>query len=512
MSIMKRVFRLSLVAGALSVAFAAVPVASQLTEGGMDSRWLPFIGCWEAVDAYDEIGLLCFSSVAGGVAVTNYVEGEVSSVELLAADGEPRQVSAEECEGWESLTFSTDGRRVFTTTDFFCGDSEVRVGTGVMSFLSPTSWADVRALDVEGQTIAWVQEYQLAGPKALREHGVEDLASGGGVMVRSARMAASAVINIDDVIEASSVMGDKAVETWVILKGDDLRVDAGDLLMLADTGVSGELIDAVVVVSNPKEFSIEVGHDVERQEIAPYPVHYRGYMSAAHYWGPDWGPGYYYGGSPYYGGYGYYGGSPYYGGYGYYDGRYRYGYWGARPGYVVVTPRRKSGGSVYRDGYRRGSDAERRRVPSRGANPEVTGSGGGASSSGSGAPVRRAKPRRRTSGEGSPQASGTPSVRLGSERAISPERGSTARRITPRPSRAELLPTASGTMQAPVSRGTARSRVPQVRSPSARSFPSVPQVSPPIRPSAARPAIGSATTGRDLTRTSGPVRRPSGSL
>ena len=55
--------------------------------------------------------------------MTNYVEGEVSSIELLVGDGERRSVSAEGCEGWESLVFAEDGRRAFTQTEFLCGDS-----------------------------------------------------------------------------------------------------------------------------------------------------------------------------------------------------------------------------------------------------------------------------------------------------------------------------------------------------------------------------------------------------
>ena len=44
-----------------------------------DARWLPFVGCWEAVDAEDSIGLLCFTPAGGGVDLVNYVDGEVAS-------------------------------------------------------------------------------------------------------------------------------------------------------------------------------------------------------------------------------------------------------------------------------------------------------------------------------------------------------------------------------------------------------------------------------------------------
>ena len=508
MRVVNRFLGLSLWAGGLFLVAHATPITAQLNENGMDARWLPFIGCWEAVGAEEEIGLLCFESIAEEVEVTNYVGGEITSVEILAADGEPREVSAEECEGWESLVFSEDGRRAFTVTDFFCGDSEVRAGTGLMTFLSATSWADIRALNVEGESVAWVQEYQLASPGTLREYEIEDPVAGRGFMVRSARMAASALITIEDVLEASTVMDDKAVETWVVLQGDDLRVDAQDLLVLADAGVSEDLIDAVVVVSNPQEFMVEVGYDVDQYQIDPYPVHYRGYMSAGFYGGPAWGVGRYYGYSPYYGGYGYY------------DGFYRYGYWGARPGYVTVIPRRNAGGAVYRDGYRRGSNGAGEGVRRRGAGQEATNPGRASSDGGSGGTTRRAKPRRRTSGEASPLASQRSPVQagprtLGSERAGS--RGEAVRRIATRRSGSESLAANHGVIRAPIRQETTRSAAPQSYrpiSPVNTRTPS-PRVSNPRIPSAStRPAqtsVMSRPGARGPVHSSGAVRRPSGS-
>ena len=508
MRVVNRFLGLSLWAGGLFLVAHATPLTAQLNENGMDARWLPFIGCWEAVGAEEEIGLLCFESIAEEVEVTNYVGGEITSVEILAADGEPREVSAEECEGWESLVFSEDGRRAFTVTDFFCGDSEVRAGTGLMTFLSATSWADIRALNVEGESVAWVQEYQLASPGTLREYEIEDPVGGRGFMVRSARMAASALITIEDVLEASAVMDDKAVETWVVLQGDDLRVDAQDLMVLADAGVSEDLIDAVVVVSNPQEFMVEVGYDLDSYEIDPYPVHYRGYMSAAHYWGPAWGAGRYYGYSPYYGGYGYY------------DGFYRYGYWGARPGYVTVIPRRNAGGAVYRDGYRRGSSGAGESDRRRGSGPEVTNPGRASSDGGSSGTTRRAKPRRRTSGEASPLASQRSPVQagprtLGSERAGS--QGEAVGRIATRRSGSESLAANHGVIRAPIRQETTRSAAPQSYrpiSPVNTRTPS-PRVSNPRIPSAStRPAqtsVMSRPGARGPVHSSGAVRRPSGS-
>lgn len=547
---MKRTVGTTLALGAFAL-LAAPPSAAQVDEPQMDSRWLPFVGCWQAVGAEEEIGLLCFAPSGDGVEVTNYVDGDVSSIELLVADGAQRSVSAEGCEGWESLVFSEDGRRAFTTTEFLCGDSETRQGTGVMTFLSTTAWADVRALEVEGEPFAWVQEYELASLETLGEHEIADPASGIGMAVRSARMAASAGIDLDDVVEAAAVMDDKAVETWVVLQGDDLRADAGDLMALADAGVSDEVIDAVVAVSNPEEFMVEVGHDVERYDVPAYPIHYRGYMSVAHYWGPGWAPGYWYGYSPY---------TAFYGGYGYRGLGYRYGYYGYRPGIIVVSPRGNRGGAVYKEGgYRQGGDRAGRTARPRGSEPAAT--GGGARSSGT--PSRRAQPRRRTSGEATPQTSGISSTGV---RPVAPNRGTTgatSRRVAPRPtgaapSRGRTItrapaagrtPTRSAAPRATPNRASrpTGSRISRPSAPNRVSRPSgarrgsasrpqgpgrvsAPRASRPSRPSGGRPtasrpsassrpaarssrpsgARSSRPSGARGSRPSGPARRPSG--
>lgn len=395
------------------LAFAAtvLPAHAQDT----DARWLPFVGCWEAVGAEDEIGLLCFTPSDGGVELTNVVDGEVGSVERLAADGRQRPINAEGCEGWESVEFSEDGRRAFTRTEFTCAEGDARTGTGVMAFTAPNMWVDVRELDVDGETVAWVQEYVLADAERLSEADVSDPAADMRMAVRSARMAAAAPIALDDVEEAATRMGDRAMETWVVAQSDAFDVDADALVRLADGGVSDRVIDAVVAVSHPERFMVEAGAPAEEVAAGPKPTHYRGYMGFNPWFGPAYG----------YSGYGRFGYAPYgrfgyspfaysrfgysrfgFGGFGY--GGYGYGYWGSRPGIVIIDRRPSdSGGRYYNgQGYRpRGSTTPSGRSarPRGGSRPSFsTGRAGGRTAAPSrGGGTRSAKPRgakRRRSG------------------------------------------------------------------------------------------------------------------
>jgi len=396
-----RTWNTGIVLGVLATLAIAAPTQAQ---EGTDARWIAFIGCWEPVNGGVEDGLLCFSPSDGGLEMLNIVEGEVLATEQLIADGQRRSVLADGCEAWESVEFSADGRRVFTRSDFECGTDVARKGTGVMAFVAPNRWIDVRALDVDGEVVAWVQEYLLVGPERLAQEGVSDPAQG-FTGVRVGRMvAASTAIGLDDVEEAVDHMDAKAVETWVAAQQDPFDLRAEDLVRLSDRGVPDGVIDVVVAVSYPDKFVVDPSAPIQAAEgdRRMGDAAYRGYS------------GY----SPYYGGVGYsrygyssFGYSPFgFSSVGYYGGGYVGGYPGYRPTTVIIGRRESDGGGRVQNGrgYTRGSSGSGgvARPRSGGSRPAASvGSGGSrgsgsaaGSSSGGRSTGRKAKPRRRSGG------------------------------------------------------------------------------------------------------------------
>jgi hypothetical protein len=403
-----RTILFALVGAALLPAGLASPLHAQETDG----RWLPFVGCWEALGAEnteDETanGLVCFRLEGDGVTLTNHVGGELVSTEVLVADGRRQQVSVEGCEGAETVRFSEDGRRVFTQTDFTCGTEDTRAGTGVMAFVSATRWIDVRSLEAGDQPFAWFQAYRLVGPDRMVEEGVEDPAEGLGMAVRSARAAAAAALDLDDVIEASRAMDATAVESWLVLRGDEFDPSADDLVALADADVPESVIDAVVAVSHPDRFVARTDAPPQQAD-APVRRGYRGWMAYDPFWGNRWAFGY--GWAPYAFGYSPFWARPYYGYGGFYGGYYGYGNAGYRPGTIVID-RRSSGGRVYRGrGYSRsysgsGTAATGGRIarPRGGSGTQPSYSRGGGGSAGRATPSSGSRPtgrkaKRRPSG------------------------------------------------------------------------------------------------------------------
>lgn len=348
----QRRFTLGILLGAWLIIVVPLAEAQEV-----DSRWVPWIGCWQAVDETAAAPLLCVVPLTGEAAVEmlTIVDGQVVARESIFTDGQQHAVSREECEGWESAEFSGDSRRIYVRTELTCGAGESRSSTGVMSWVSPFEWLEVRTMEVDGQNVPWSLRYRLASQADFQAAGQGDLISVQGGEARRARMAASVPLTLADVIDATENLSGETVQVWVVERGEPFRLDASGLIEMADAGVPAGVIDVVVAVSYPERFVVNDGATLERRpaegargrrsvgfgrSLNPFDDPFYDPYSRYGYYSPyrsrlDYGLGYY-------GGYGYgYGGYGYgYGGFGL--GGYNYGY----NGYgvpIIVVGRRSSG-------------------------------------------------------------------------------------------------------------------------------------------------------------------------
>jgi hypothetical protein len=395
--------RMTLVTGLLGAALFVTSFVSEVQAQGGDNRWLPFIGCWEPMDTGEDVSLLCFRAEGSSVEMFNVTDGEVAATEQLVADGQRRSVTAEGCTGGEGVDFSADGQRLFTNSAFQC-DGEVRSGSGVMSFISPTQWIDVRSLEISGDPVSWVQRYELADVETLANQGIEDFAGSNRVMIRTMRSRAARDIDIQDVEEAVERINARAAEVWVAAHETPFELSGSELVRLVENGVPESVIDVMLAVSYPNQFmvtpegaaaeaTVSDEYAMRYPSYAGYPG-YRGFRS--YLWDPLYSPmGYSYGRGYGYSPFGYYG-------YGAGYGRGFGGYYGYTPVGVVIQPRApiQQGRMTRGQGYTRGSGGTDSR-PRSGARPSDNsggasasgGSGAGRSSSGGGSGGRTARRR-----------------------------------------------------------------------------------------------------------------------
>ncbi len=356
--------------------------------GGADGQapntrigWQPFLGCWQADGADEELGILCFAAVGDQVEMLTIADGAITHREPFPADGQLRQIEEEGCVGTESARFSDDQRRIYTTSEIACQGQAPRSGTGIIFMPSAGEWVDVRSSQVRGEeAAAWVQWYVRTDESPLNELGIRSGRATGPLAVRGVASFTMAPITIDDVIDASESVDAKAVEAWIAEVSQEFAgLDSEDLLKLDAAGVSGGVIDVVVAVSFPERFA--VSEDAARGQ--------GGYVGLR----PLWADPYHYG----YGRYGY-GYSGWYSPYGYSYGRYYSPY---RTVIVDVTPiSRNIGGRVIAGrGYSQGSSGSSSVSPGRGYT--------GSASMGSSSRIGSSSVGARSSGGGSSRSSST---------------------------------------------------------------------------------------------------------
>ncbi|HWP36678.1 MAG TPA: hypothetical protein VNL18_03900 [Gemmatimonadales bacterium] len=338
--------------------------ANLLAQQAMDSRWLPWLGCWRAgaeSETPDVVVCVRPSLDDNGIEIATIENGQVASSRIIVADGERRAIADEDCSGWQSATFSADGRRVFLRSELTCTDDARRTGSGIMAIASPDEWLDAQAVGLGSERAPRVSWYRAATGADAPE-GFEASAQR---MTRAAeaRLLASAELSLEDVREAAEHVDPEALVAFLIERNQVFDLDADDVAALADAGVPNDVIDVLVAVSYPGRFAID--RQAMRASWQPDPPSERrggrrGYGDPFG-WG-WWGRGGYFGAcfsGLYWSFYcpGLY--SPYYGGaYGWYDPYwYGGGYW--RP--VIVVRDRTSGSQAGRAaggrGYTRGGDS-----------------------------------------------------------------------------------------------------------------------------------------------------------
>lgn len=377
--------RLLVTAGAtvVALALAAPAIHAQQT----DSRWVAWLGCWQARElTADRAGeQLCIvpTSAFDGVEMATVRGGEVVARETVIANGERIARTKEGCTGWESARFSEDAHRVYFRSEYQCEGGTTRVSTGLLSFSSPAEWLDVQVVNVGDENAARVLSYRPVRPSTLLPAEIESALQGRDLAVSSARTALASAISVDEVIEASERVGPDAVMAWIAERGQPFALDGDALRRMSDANVSPDVVDMVVAVSYPDVFQVDrttLENERRPQDRSAEDYAYPGYRDPY---------GRYVGWDPFYR-FGLYSSSYYYSPYGV-GTRYgwRYGY---RPVIVVIDD----------DGF--GNDSRRpgRVVRGRGYTRDPAGSSSG-SASGSTSSVGRAT----TSGGSSAGSSGS---------------------------------------------------------------------------------------------------------
>ncbi len=314
-------------AGAL-VAIAGVPLAAQ--QAAVTKGWQGWIGCWATQSsASSPIALaggpfVCVlpTSDANVVDVATVAEGKVIARQRIDASGKALPIDAKECTGTKLGHWSADGRRVFLRADAVCGGTSLTT-TGILAMTPNGEWLDIQSNAAGGGSSLRVIRYADAGMPSSIPTEIASVLNAREVAVQGARVAAGAPIGTSAVIEATKLADSSVVAAWLLERQQPFRIDASQLVSLAESGVPAAVTDAMVAVSNPKVFAVARpspeaarADDIAGRRIYltldrydPFATRY-GYGYDPYRSGYGYGYGYGYGLAPGYGYSGYYNSAP----------------------------------------------------------------------------------------------------------------------------------------------------------------------------------------------------------
>lgn len=262
----------------------------------VDSRWLPWLGCWELVaDAVDyrEVEstgrrVVCVTPRPDGrgVGLTTYVDANVILEDTLLADGQQHAREIETCTGWQETKWSADGRRLFNRIELSCETGDQRSLAGLGMLAGDGRWIDLQSLSLDGgeHRELLVRHYKRLDDKESVELGYPALDAAVAIETATARAAASGPLDVEDVIEATGNVPPEVVEAAILESDSQFDLDRDALLRLADAEIADNVIDLMVAVSFPDEFIVDSG---EKSRGGGY-----GGIAYLPYYGPIGYPGY----------------------------------------------------------------------------------------------------------------------------------------------------------------------------------------------------------------------------
>jgi uncharacterized membrane protein YgcG len=240
----------------LFVSSASSVVAAQ--SGGVDDRWLPWIGCWRSADTRaPEQGVRVCVVPAGDASARILTLADEQTIidETFIADGVRHDVTEATCRGTRQTGWSADNTRLYSTADITCDGQAPRHVSG-LSLLSPDGrWIDIQVVTMGIRENVRVRRYARTGElppdRSLLSPELEARAA------RSLDGTKLPALTIDNVIEMSRNVAPSAVQAAIVESKAVFPLNGRALIAMDDARVPGPVIDLMVAQSFPKKFEVK---------------------------------------------------------------------------------------------------------------------------------------------------------------------------------------------------------------------------------------------------------------
>ncbi|MEP6835301.1 MAG: hypothetical protein ABJB74_18090 [Gemmatimonas sp.] len=258
------------VAAALFSSVAVAQVSSAQTQT-TDSRWQAFMGCWVPDAADAAIGT---NSVSGSmvcvVPVQNSPSVDIATIhnrvvvnrDRFTVTGERVAKKADDCGGFETSNWSADGHRIYSRSEYKCGTLDVK-GSSMFTLSSTGDWLQVQGTAVglnSGARIVRLRpaDVSLAPGSIISDSSVVTTVPAQSSFAQQAmRSAASVPTDAKALLDISKHVDEQVAQAYLSEVGTSIKLNAHELVVLADAGMPSDLTDMMVAMANPERFQLK---------------------------------------------------------------------------------------------------------------------------------------------------------------------------------------------------------------------------------------------------------------
>lgn len=245
--------RVTFAVGALVMIAWITPAHAQQ----LDSRWAPWLGCWQLAGESVRVCVAPSADAAGATLSThveNAAEGGQAPApvleQTLVADGAQHPIAEGECRGWQQAEWSRTGERLFARAELTCAGASVRRVSGLSTITGDGTWIDIQGIEIAGRENIRVRRYRRASDRAGQRAAVTRLTA------VAPRLGASR-LTVDDVKEASARVSPRVMEAALVETNAGFDLSSRLLVDLDRAGVPDNVIDTMVALSYPRHFVVD---------------------------------------------------------------------------------------------------------------------------------------------------------------------------------------------------------------------------------------------------------------
>ena len=223
-----------------------------------------WLGCWSAdlsavrTDAAPTIVCIAPTANVDVADVTTVQGGRIVGRETLDATGRPRPIDAARCTGERSARWSNDRRRLFVHSIGTCAGVSSST-SGLLTIGADGDWVDVEAISAGGGVSVRVARYREVTPPIALPVATRSALRAQALATRSMRVAASAPVRAEAVLEASRVLDAAVVDAWILERAQPFEITSTDLAALVNLGVPARTTDALGAVADTQSYALARG-------------------------------------------------------------------------------------------------------------------------------------------------------------------------------------------------------------------------------------------------------------